>query len=125
MYFSSIAGCSRTTARRTRDLRMLPMARLKFVKGTHHQGSTYELSQDQLVIGRDKDDCQIVIPEASVSRKHAKVRRIQGKFYVEDLTSRNHTYLNDDKDKNKVQTRTLLKDRDQIIICGHHIAFYE
>ena len=41
------------------------------------------------------------------------------------MTSRNHTFLNEDKEKNKVQTRTLLKDRDQIIICGHHIAFYE
>ena len=101
------------------------MARLKFVKGTHHQGVAVELDQDRFVIGRDKDDCQIVIPEASVSRKHALVRRIQGKFYVEDLTSRNHTYLNDDKDKNKIQTRTLLKDHDQIIICGHHLAFYE
>jgi pSer/pThr/pTyr-binding forkhead associated (FHA) protein len=43
------------------------------------------LNADQLVIGRDEKECQIVIPHHAVSRKHAQIVRAGGQFFIEDL----------------------------------------
>ena len=60
-------------------------------------GKSYPLDGDSFVIGRDDDQCQIVIPNSAVSRKHAQITRSQGRYYIEDLKSRNHTFVNNTK----------------------------
>jgi pSer/pThr/pTyr-binding forkhead associated (FHA) protein len=47
---------------------------------------------DGLVIGRDAD-CQLVISHSSVSRRHAEIHDSAGHWYVEDLGSRNGTFV--------------------------------
>src|SRR4051794_5362396 len=95
------------------------MAVLNIVKGPS-PGVTIELVDDRIVLGRNAD-CQVVLNEPAVSREHAVIRKIQGKYYIEDLKSRNHTFVNN----REVTTRTLLKDQDRIKICDSILAFYE
>lgn len=95
------------------------MALISFLKGVN-QGSSVKIDGERIVLGRNAD-CTVVLNEPAVSREHAVIRKIQGKFYIEDLKSRNGTYLN----SKEVKTRTLLKDKDRIKICDNLLAFYE
>ena len=94
---------------------------LEFVKGVN-QGTQRELSGDRIVFGRNAD-CQIVLNAPAVSREHAVIRKIGGKYYIEDMNSRNGTEIN--SPTNKIKVRTQLKDGDQITICGNTMIFYE
>jgi sigma-B regulation protein RsbU (phosphoserine phosphatase) len=95
------------------------MALLSFIKGAN-QGSTVELVEDKIVLGRNQE-CTVVLNVPAVSREHAVIRRIQGKFYIEDMKSRNGTFVNN----KEVTTRTLLKDNDKIKICDNILAFLD
>lgn len=95
------------------------MALVVFVKGAS-QGSRVRLEGDRITLGRNAD-CGVVVSEPAVSREHAVIRRIQGAYFIEDLKSRNGTFLNN----KEVKTRTQLKDRDRIKVCDTIIAFYE
>jgi serine phosphatase RsbU (regulator of sigma subunit) len=95
------------------------MASLTVMKGVN-QGVVIPLENDKIVMGRNAD-CGIVINVPAVSREHAMIRRIQGKWYIEDLKSRNQTFLNNQE----VGTRTLLRDNDRIKICDNVYAFSE
>jgi 3',5'-cyclic-nucleotide phosphodiesterase len=53
---------------------------------------------DEAVIGRDAQDALasdkfIAIPEHTISRRHARIRRRGASYYVEDLHSRNGTFV--------------------------------
>jgi serine phosphatase RsbU (regulator of sigma subunit) len=77
-------------------------------------GETIKLDSDiMFVIGRDADSCQIVIPHHAVSRRHAQITSTNGNYYIEDLRSRNNTFVN----SKQVTTRTPLKNNDRIKIC--------
>lgn len=95
------------------------MAALNFLKGVN-QGATVTLDGERMVLGRNAD-CQVVLDEPAVSREHAVIRKIQGKFYIEDMKSRNRTFVNNQE----ISTRTLLKDNDKIKICNFLIVFQE
>lgn len=53
-----------------------------------------ELSDSQIVVGREPS-CGICIPDASVSRRHALIEKIDGGFSVTDLGSTNGTSVNE------------------------------
>lgn len=55
-------------------------------------GHRYAFS-DLLLIGRG-EDCDIVIPDAYVSHHHAQITARGNQYVLEDLGSRNHTYVN-------------------------------
>jgi phosphoserine phosphatase RsbU/P len=95
------------------------MALVKIIKG-NNEGALFELSNERSVLGRNAD-CQVVLNVPAVSREHAIIRRLQGKFYIEDNKSRNGTFLNG----KEVTTRTQLKDNDRIKICDNVLAFHE
>lgn len=58
-------------------------------------GLPLELHKRQYVLGRDKD-CHVVIRDLSVSRRHARITPLHsGTAEIEDLKSRNGTYVND------------------------------
>src|SRR6202043_1218647 len=75
---------------------------------------------DKFIPGRNRVGT-IVVNAPAVSREHAVIRRIQDKFYIEDMKSRNGTFVNN----KEVTTRTLLKDNDKIKICDNQLAFFE
>ncbi len=95
------------------------MAVLTFLKGPN-QGTSVELNGDLVVLGR-KQECQVWINVPTVSKEHAVIRQLQGKFYIEDNKSRNGTFLNN----KEVTARTQLRENDRIKICDIVLAYNE
>ena len=77
-------------------------------------GKRYDLRADRTVMGRHPE-CQVVIDVGAVSRNHAAVARDGNDFYLEDLNSRNGTFLNDEP--TKIMGRRLLKPGDVVRVC--------
>lgn len=69
------------------------MAQYQFVmRAGPNAGKTYPLEQAELTIGRDTVN-QIVINDAEVSRKHAKLTLKGNDYFIEDLGSTNGTFV--------------------------------
>jgi len=77
-------------------------------------GRKYELKEDKYVLGRHPD-CQIVIEVGAVSRNHCQIVREGNDYKLEDLNSRNGTFLNEEADK--IAGRRTLKPGDVIRVC--------
>jgi hypothetical protein len=95
------------------------MPSLHILKGAN-EGALIPLDGERFVIGRNPD-CGIVIPVTSVSREHAHILRVGGRFFIEDNKSRNGTFVND----RAVTTRTSLKNNDRIRIADFLAAFLD
>jgi serine phosphatase RsbU (regulator of sigma subunit) len=52
-----------------------------------------EVSGEEALVGRS-EECHVVVPDRAVSRRHARVFRKNGDWFVEDLGSRGGTRLN-------------------------------
>src|SRR6516225_8863153 len=89
------------------------MAFLVVLKGANAK-ENIRLDKDRILLGRNAN-CDIVFPanDFAVSREHACIVRVQDQFFIEDLGSRNGTYLNNQP----VTTRTALNDNDRVRIC--------
>src|SRR5262245_48556614 len=85
-----------------------------------NEGKIIDLSADRCVIGRNPD-CGIVIPVTSVSREHAQILRVQGKFQIEDMQSRNGTFVNN----TAIANRVTLRNNDRIRICDFLAVFLD
>jgi phosphoserine phosphatase RsbU/P len=72
----------------------------------------FALDKDTMVIGRHPD-CDIVVDDNSVSRRHAQIRRQGNQYFISDLNSRNGTLVN----RELVQRETLLFENSEIEIC--------
>ena len=84
-----------------------PIGTLTAIDGTLHP-----LLEDESVIGRT-DKSAVALSDASVSSKHARVLRSGGAFAIEDLGSRNGTFVNGEK----VAEKRPLADGD-VVRCG-------
>jgi phosphoserine phosphatase RsbU/P len=95
------------------------MASLRVLKGgTPNQ--LLPLDKPRIVLGREAKDCDYVIPNQAVSRVHAEIRLVGGQHVIEDLKSRNKTYVN-----NKlVDAPVPLNDQDRIKICDFLATYY-
>ena len=93
-------------------------------------GKQFMLSAEESQIGRwdadggvfpdidlDSDD-----PEAKVSRRHARITIVEGKYFVEDLGSTNGTFVNRGK-RLSPGTRQPLNDGDEIIVGKTFLRF--
>jgi pSer/pThr/pTyr-binding forkhead associated (FHA) protein len=78
------------------------MTRLYIMSGPH-MGQSFELEGDTFCIGRAPEN-DIQIKDKFVSRKHIKILRKENKFYIEDLQSKNGTYLNGEQIPPGVET---------------------
>lgn len=83
-------------------------------------GRVFPLDKDTIVLGRHPE-CDIVVDLGAVSRQHAKIITAQGDSYVEDLNSRNGTFVNDER----VEGRRHLKQGDELRICDVTFEFVE
>lgn len=95
------------------------MAFLTIAQGVE-PGKRFDLDTDEAVIGRSSD-CHVALDVAAVSRRHASVVRAGGRFFVEDLGSRNGTLVNGQK----IVGRTPLRDGDRILVCDQELAFHQ
>ncbi len=83
-------------------------------------GKQYPLVGSQIVIGRHPT-CQVVLQNGAVSRQHAQILDNHGVFHIEDLRSRNKTFVN-----NEVVTgRKELQDGDEIRMCDVILTFLQ
>ncbi len=67
-----------------------------FVASVSINGNITEQTIETLpcLLGRDKENCDLVVAEKAVSRKHARIYINDGKLYLEDVAEHNGTYLN-------------------------------
>ncbi len=93
------------------------MARFRVLVGDN-AGQFFQLDRPKHVVGRHPQ-CEIVVPSGAVSRNHAQVVRRDGGFFVEDLGSRNGTFLNGDR----ITEPLPLRDGDEVRICDFRIRF--
>jgi len=94
------------------------MAVLKVLKGLT-PGQCFPLMNERSILGRHPD-CDVVLEVGAVSRHHAQIVREGLDFFVEDLNSRNGTYLNG----RIVEGRALLKDNDRVKVCDLLFTFH-
>lgn len=93
-------------------------ASLKAVAGPT-SGQIWQLSAAPLVLGRHPD-CQVPVNVPDASRHHARLDLVEGQWFLEDLLSRNGTFLN----SQPVKHRRRLKHGDQIRIGEVVLRFY-
>ena len=94
------------------------MAVLEVVKGLS-PGTRFSLTEDISVLGRHPD-CNVVLDVAAVSRQHAQILQESGDYYLQDLGSRNGTFLNG----SLIGEKLLLKEGDQFVICDIAFTFH-
>ncbi len=75
------------------------------------------IRQPIVSIGRRTDNL-LVLNDPRVSRAHAEVRRIRGRFVIFDTNSSGGTYVN-----GKRVTHSVLYDSDVISLAGVHLIF--
>ncbi|NDJ75033.1 MAG: FHA domain-containing protein [Chloroflexi bacterium] len=76
-------------------------------------GQRWTIWEDELVVGRG-GECDLVLPERQVSREHIRIYRSGDTYYMEDLGSKNGTWVNG----KQVQSTTIpLRDGDEIQIA--------
>lgn len=71
-------------------------------------GKNINLPDKTIVIGR-KEDCDIVLRDSNVSRRHAKIEIVMGSHIISDLGSTNGTIVNGNRITSKI-----LEDGDRI-----------
>lgn len=88
---------------------------------TLSDGRTHKqvLTQALQVMGRDPA-CDIVLDDPSASRRHAQMRFDNGKYFVEDLGSKNGTLVNEER----IESREL-HHLDEIVVGSVEILFVD
>jgi serine phosphatase RsbU (regulator of sigma subunit)/pSer/pThr/pTyr-binding forkhead associated (FHA) protein len=94
------------------------MAMLQLIRGAQ-PGKRFVLDCDRAIIGRSAE-CEVTLEDQAVSRRHAAIVLDRGRFFVEDLQSRNGTFVNDEK----VIDRQPLRDGDHLVICNSEFRFF-
>lgn len=94
------------------------MAVLQVLKGLN-PGQQFPLEGEKSVLGRHPD-CDIVLDVGAISRQHAQILLIGPDFFVEDLKSRNGTFVNGQQ----IHERHRLEDNDRIKICDLLFTFH-
>jgi sigma-B regulation protein RsbU (phosphoserine phosphatase) len=94
------------------------MAVLQAIKGLV-PGQEFPLDRECAVLGRHPE-CDIVLEVGAVSRQHARILKLGDGFFVEDLHSRNGTFLNEQS----VRGRRRLADNDRLRICDLVFVFH-
>ncbi len=83
-------------------------------------GKRYDLSAERYILGRHPE-CDIVVEVGAVSRQHAAITKEGSALYLEDLNSRNGTFVNNSPEK--IAGRHLLQSGDEVRICDVTFAF--
>jgi hypothetical protein len=76
-----------------------------------HRGTLFPVLHGDCLLGRSPD-CLIVLGSERVSREHAVVRRIHSGLQIEDLGSRNGTWVNGAR----IRYATVLQPGDEVLL---------
>src|SRR5689334_5615268 len=94
------------------------MAVLQALNGLN-AGQLFPIAGKRAVLGRHPD-CDIVLDIGAVSRQHAQILLVENDFYVEDLESRNGTFVNGEP----IKGRQRLVENDQVRVCDLLFSFH-
>jgi DNA-binding response OmpR family regulator len=75
-------------------------------------GSRWIIDKDEIILGRG-EECDYHVDDRQVSREHARIRRTDRGYLLEDLDSKNGTFLNG----SPVKSPQLLQDGDVIQVA--------
>lgn len=81
-------------------------------------GEEFLINKDNMVIGRSRT-CDVVVPSAKVSRQHAGIAMVKGKFFIEDLGSANGVW----KGGERISGRMEIQDGDVFSISEESLTF--
>lgn len=95
------------------------MAQLLVVRGGT-PGKVYPIRGERTVMGRHPH-CEVVFDSAAISRQHAQILEGHGSYFIEDLRSRNGTFVNGEEVDGRVQ----LRHGDQLRVCDIVLKFDE
>ena len=93
------------------------MHTLQIIRG-NDTGTQYDLNEDEILLGR-ASSCGIVLTDEVASRKHARLTQEDDSCFLEDLHSRNHTFVNG----KAIAERVRLIHEDRIRIGGTLLVF--
>ncbi len=82
-------------------------------------GKRYELDRPESILGRHPE-CHVVLDSGAVSRQHAKIVRESKRYLLEDLKSRNGTFVNG----RLIGEPATLQDGDVIRICELEFSYH-
>jgi len=94
------------------------MAVLRTIEGLN-PGQLIPVEGESAILGRHPE-CDIVLDSGAVSRQHARLVRHEGTYFVEDLGSRNGTFVNG----RMVSGRQELREGDELAVCDMLFAFH-
>jgi pSer/pThr/pTyr-binding forkhead associated (FHA) protein len=90
-------------------------AKLNFRSG-ENTGKIIPIEKEVIIIGRE-NNCDFVIDDVEVSRRHAKIAFDDGKYFLYDLKSTNGTVVNG----RRIHKSEILRNGDIITIGEKHI----
>lgn len=96
----------------------LTMALLKVLKGPT-PGQQFKLDREKSILGRHPD-CDIVLDVGAISRQHAQILLVGPDYFVQDLQSRNGTFVNGQQ----IHELRRLEENDRIKICDLLFTFH-
>jgi hypothetical protein len=85
--------------------------------GGGRAGESFELSGDQMLIGRSPA-AEVFLDDVTVSREHAVLIRRHGDLYIDDLGSLNGTYVN----RRRVDSQRLA-DADELQVGKYKLTY--
>ena len=90
------------------------------VLSSNFLGASYIIDKKNVLIGRN-DNCDIIINDPMISKKHCEISHDdEGKFYIEDMESKNSTFING----KTIKKKTHLIYGDRIILGNTILRFY-
>jgi serine phosphatase RsbU (regulator of sigma subunit)/pSer/pThr/pTyr-binding forkhead associated (FHA) protein len=94
------------------------MASIKIISGAN-SGETYPLDVRETLLGRHPD-CQVVLKDSTVSRRHARFVKEGDHFVIDDVGSQHGTRLNGEI----IRSPERLQDKDEVQISQVKIVFH-
>jgi serine phosphatase RsbU (regulator of sigma subunit) len=95
----------------------VPHLRLSSIDGP---GEVVPLRTDRVLVGRSRD-CDLVLPDVLLSRRHAEILRTADGWRVRDLDSMNGSRLNDER----FEGERPLRDGDVVTVAGWRLTFVD
>ncbi|MDR1924914.1 MAG: SpoIIE family protein phosphatase, partial [Planctomycetaceae bacterium] len=86
----------------------------------HPNQEFYQIASDTVTVGRNKEcDISLGHEHNGVSREHARIIFESDGYFIEDLKSRNGTFIND----RQITEKTILREGDVIRFCDAEFVF--
>ena len=95
-----------------------PVDRTASVPGMIQAAQATLLTKSSIILIGRLENCDLFLDDPQVSRRHAIIRQVDEKYFIEDLDSSNGTFLNDEQIK-----RTELHEGDLIRISKYLLLF--